>query len=566
MTTIEIDRRCRIAQGKGHGLTGASMDFANEFADRLAKSIGQSRFDLWFSDDVVFEFESNVELNAQNASTQDARAIRILVKTEDSFTLTRIQNQFGKTIHSVARSFHPIPEISYVVDAAAFDEPVLTQASSTVGDFNKNVAANGSGGRNFQADLDTDPVNAECQTGLTIANSPVLTIENQSPVATRIPGKLSSENTASGNLESAKQFSSSSQQPVSGRSRTKPRETQSIDFVFCENNHLARTICNEMLSKPGKISPVVFYGPTGSGKTILADMVKRRYRVQLNCRRMVMMSAEQFTSNYLGALNGQGLPMFRRHYRDLELLVIDDIQFFQGKKATTNEFQHTIDSLLNSGRQIILTSDRPPAELDFLSLELVTRLSGGLVCPVEYADEESRRIILKKFCQQRRYEFSDEVLEIIAAQMPHDMRRLSGAVNRLHMATVGRKRESISPEEVERILGDLFQVNSQNWSLRQIEKVVCGVAGVSPDEIRSSSRTQKVCTARMLAMWLSRKHSRAALSEIGDHYGGRSHSTVIAATKKMDTVESENASLRIEGGQYKFKDLVDRVRRQLKSG
>jgi chromosomal replication initiator protein len=339
------------------------------------------------------------------------------------------------------------------------------------------------------------------------------------------------------------------------------RSKKAYPFQFCENNKLAATTVGEILRHPGQLSPVVFHGPAGCGKSTILSTVKSQFH---KCR-MVMMSAEQFTTSYLGALNGGGLPMFRRKYRDLDLLIVDDIQFFQGKRATTVEFQHTIDSLM-ADRQIVLSSDRPPNELDFLSTELATRLSAGLVCPLNFPGQETRKKILKDFCEQRGYDFETEVLQIIAEKMPYDVRRMSGALNRLRMATFGQHKKSITAERAAVILKDLFEVEHQYWSLKQIETAVCEAAGITKQEIRSASRSKRVCAPRMLAMWLSRQYTRAALSEIGDHFGGRSHSTVIAATKKMDSVIDADDVIQFANRPCRAKEILAQVRRDIQCG
>ncbi len=350
---------------------------------------------------------------------------------------------------------------------------------------------------------------------------------------------------------------------VSKKTKQVENKYQPYEFVFCEQNQLVRSTVEEICRSPGQISPVLFYGPTGCGKTVLTDSLRRRCRKSGIAKRTVWMSAEQFTSAYLGALNGQGLPMFRRHYRDLELLIIDDIQFFRGKKATTAEFQHTVDSLLAAGQQIVLTADRPPMEMEFLSNELVTRLSAGLVCPVRYADERARQMIAQQFCRRRGYEFSESVIEVIADSFPQDARQMSGALNRLQMAVSSEEQAELQPGDALELIADLRQTRTLHWSMKQIENVVCDIAGVTKNEIRSTSRAKRICTARMLAMWLSRQYTRSALSEIGGHFGGRSHSTVIAATKKVDQLIENNEKIEVNRSQLRIRDLVERVNRDI---
>ena len=348
-----------------------------------------------------------------------------------------------------------------------------------------------------------------------------------------------------------------------GQRKSKGRRG-AMDFHFCDQNQLAQVAVKSIAAGPCDISPLVFHGPTGSGKSTLLKMIQRLAR-RRQAQRSVLMTAEQFTASFLGALNGRGLTMFRRNFRDLDLLIVEDIQFFDGKKATTSEFHHTVDHLVAHGKQIVLSCDRKPIEMDFLNPELVARLQAGMLCPLRYASLDARVQILRNMCRIRDYSFPDSVLALIADRIPHDGRQLSGAINRLQMASAGRKTKW-TPQQAESILADLIDGNEFRVSLKQIEKTVCELSDVSVSDIRSAKRSRKIVAARMLAMWLGRKFTRAALSEIGDHFGGRSHSTVIAATRKMDQLQAENGKLTIDGGQYQFNDLVDEVHRQLKAG
>ena len=347
------------------------------------------------------------------------------------------------------------------------------------------------------------------------------------------------------------------------RTVTVDQQQQVQQFVFCDNNRLANSSVEEIINFPGQISPVLFYGPTGCGKTELLQTVRHRFRQTWSRKRIAMMSSEEFTSAYVGALNGKGLPMFRRLYRDLDLLLIDDITFFRGKRATTSEFQHTIDGLLAANKQIVLTSDRPPSEMDFLSHELVARLTGGLVCPVRYANEDARKTVAHSICQRHGFDLNRDVIGMIANRFSGDMRRISGAINRLRMTNVDLDATKLLPEQAENQIRDLTGSAQTNWSINEIEKVVCRIAGVTQSEIRSNSRQKKICTARMLAMWLSRQHTRSALSEIGSHFGGRSHSTVIAATRKVDKLIQQGDLIQVANANCPVQEIVARVGRDI---
>lgn len=336
-------------------------------------------------------------------------------------------------------------------------------------------------------------------------------------------------------------------------------------FCFGETNRLADTATQQTLRQPGQFSPLLFYGPTGSGKTLLMECLVTEFRRRLNSGRCVMITAEQFTSNFVHSLRGAGLPMFRRKYRDLDLLAIDDIHFLTGKHATMVEMQYTIDHLIRAGKQVVISSDRPPMELSQLGSELSARLIGGLICPIQYPCEESRFEILRRMCRERMFKIPDSVLRFIASRVSRDVRRLSGAINRIHADSLGTGRK-ITVEYATEILTDLISVTATAASMAQIEQAVCDFCGVTSGELRSESRAKRVSAARMLAMWLSREYTSNAYSEIGQFFGGRTHSTVIAAGKRVAGWIGKNQRIDLPNAQYSTRDAIERIESKLRIG
>lgn len=353
---------------------------------------------------------------------------------------------------------------------------------------------------------------------------------------------------------------------VQPQPRGSRRKFASLDaFVVGDSNRVAFTALLSIVDRPGVMTPIVVHGPTGCGKSHLLEGVWSASRKNAPRRRIVMLSAEQFTSYFLEALQGSGLPSFRRKYRDVELLIIDDVQFFVGKRATLIELQHTLDSLLREGRQIVLSCDRPPAELTGLGPELVARMSGGLVCGVQHADEGTRRIILRQFAEARQLKIPQSVLDLIAAELPGDARQLSGALNRLHASSLAHG-QPISMAMAVSALTDLFQNARRTIHMPDIEKAVCDIFGLESKALRSNKKTNAVSHPRMLAMWLARRYTRAAYSEIGHYFGDRSHSTVISAQKKVKTWVDDGTQIRLAGGDCKVEDAIKRVELRLRTG
>ena len=354
----------------------------------------------------------------------------------------------------------------------------------------------------------------------------------------------------------------------SGADRSIKRTMPTLEeFSFAPDAKLLRAGVAQLFESPGQFSPLFIHGPTGCGKTHLLEAIVHGFRRKLRLKRCVYVSAEQFTTQFVGSLRqGTGLPMFRRKFRGLDLLAIDDIQFLAGKKATLAEFQQTLDNLVRLGKQVVLSADRSTLELDDLGHDICARISAGLTCSVSYPDLEGRMKIAAKICADRNFELPTAVLSLICEQVPRDVRRLSGAINRLHAyaMTFG---DSVNVEFAKEVLSDLFAMNGPTCtSMAAIEKAICDFCRVDAAELKSSSRQKRISAARMLAMYLAREYTGSAFSEIGDYFGGRSHSTVIAARRKVEKWLSEDQGIVLPHAKYSAKEAVRRLESNLRIG
>ena len=344
------------------------------------------------------------------------------------------------------------------------------------------------------------------------------------------------------------------------------RRFQSLKtLVTGETNRLAVTSAHMACAQPGKLSPLFIHGPTGVGKTHLLEGVwseLRRSRLQMRC---VFLTAEQFTSYFLAALRGGGLPSFRRKYRGVELLVIDDLQFFAGKRATLVELLYTINTLLEEGRQLVLSADRPLGELHALGPELIARLQSGMACRMDPPDFEVRLGILRRLAKLSGEAFTDEVLRFVASRLTTHAWELSGAIHRL-AATRQAINRSISLAMAEEALHDIIQQQQRVVRLADVEKAVCDVLGLEASTLQSRQKARHASYPRMLAMWLARKHTRAALTEIGQYFGRRSHATVIAAQKKVTRWIDGREALRLADRDWNVEDAIRRVEEHLRTG
>lgn len=315
--------------------------------------------------------------------------------------------------------------------------------------------------------------------------------------------------------------------------RPAKRKYHSFDeFVVGPANRVAYTAAAEILTSR-HLSLLVVHGATGSGKTHLLEAIWSQAKQTPGLKRMVYLSAEQFLNQFIEALQGSGLPNFRRKYRDLELFLLDDVHFLADKRNTVVELQHTIDSLLNAGHRVILSSDRPPREIAGLGDDLIGRLSAGVVLGVERPDPETRFGILQRLCVKQQLSLPEAMLRELANLLPADARMLAGAVNRLHAATSAFGHVPTMSQARE-LLSDLVFSSTKVVKLEEIATVICEEFGLAVEDLQSNSRAKGVSHPRMLAMFLARRHTRIPLGEIGRYFGKRSHTTVLSASQTVE--------------------------------
>lgn len=342
-------------------------------------------------------------------------------------------------------------------------------------------------------------------------------------------------------------------QLTAGRAPLSPRYTFD-HFVIGKSNELAAAAAHAVAQAPGKVyNPLFIYGDTGLGKTHLMQAIAHDVLSRNSDIRITFVGTEQFTNELIGSIQNHTTSAFRRQFRETDLLLVDDIHFLKGKEATQQEFFHTFNALYEAGRQIVLTSDRPPSEIAGLEARLVSRFQWGMVADIELPDFEHRVAILRQKAQLDHLEHSipEDVIRFIAENVKSSVRELEGSIIKL-LAFASLKHRNISIELAEEALRDKLKLNKNGTygqsdtalTISTIQEAVAHEWGVTPEGLRSRTRTKLLTTPRQIAMFLTRDLLGTQLIQIGNAFGGRDHSTVIHSIEKTTTAISSDTILK----------------------
>ncbi|MBQ2683694.1 MAG: hypothetical protein IJG02_07455 [Thermoguttaceae bacterium] len=332
-------------------------------------------------------------------------------------------------------------------------------------------------------------------------------------------------------------------------------------FVVGLSNRIARSMIDIVINAPGeRFNPLYISGPTSVGKTHLLEGVYTSFRAQNSRRTPLFMRSDQFTAIFTQSVRpGGDRRSFLDRFKNISLFVLDDIHFLEGKLKTQYELITLMDQLRHRGVQMIFGADRPISELTGLQSNLVSRLQEGVTCAIQPAEREILLEIFKRACARIHLPVSDEVARVVVSRYATHARQLFGIANQL-CARYLTDGQPITVDTVEEILGP-FGVKRRIVRLEDIEKAVAEMFEVKPSSLRGKSRARDCCYPRMLAMWLARKHTRSALSEIGRYFGNRSHSTVLSAQKRVDQWLSQVES-RAAGADQTQYQTVENLRRR----
>ena len=335
------------------------------------------------------------------------------------------------------------------------------------------------------------------------------------------------------------------------------------NFVVGPCNEMAVVAAKRVCQQPGKaFNPLVLYGPLGSGKTHLLRAIEHQTRRRRPANRAIYLTSEAFTNRFLDAMQSKKLTAFRKDMRNPRYLLLDDIQFIARTNATQRELLHTIDELVSNNQQVVVTCDQHPSYLSALSEPLRERLVTGFTCELSLPDRETRWRILETKAEDAGLELSDAVKQFVVEHLGGSVRELEGAVNRL-LAAASLRQRKLTVDTARQALADLLRRRVKRISLREIERSVCQFFALDTKSIRSRSRASRVAYPRMIAMYLARKHTGASYETIGRHFGGRLHTTVMAAERRVRQWLEQRACLQIGDTRWPVDDALMAIERSL---
>ncbi len=316
-------------------------------------------------------------------------------------------------------------------------------------------------------------------------------------------------------------------------------------FIEGDNNQFAKTAAEAVAENPGKQSfnPLIIYGGTGLGKTHLLHAIGNRVLETTTDKRIVIATSEKFTLDFVNGLRKNRTVEFAKQYRNADLLLIDDIQFFKGKEQTQEQFFHTFNELYQSGKQIVLTADRYPGEMQGLQDRLLSRFQSGLSVDIQPPDFEVRVAILMDKAERNGVDLPYDVIEFIATHMRTNIRDLEGTIIRL-LARSSLMNQDIDQSLVKDVVKERVgtQVN-RDLSMEDVVRKVVDITGVSENNIVGKSRKKEFVEARQTAMYLCRNLLDASLSSVGMYFGGRDHTTVMHAIKAVEHKKTEKTKI-----------------------
>ncbi|OAN55182.1 chromosomal replication initiation protein DnaA [Paramagnetospirillum marisnigri] len=326
------------------------------------------------------------------------------------------------------------------------------------------------------------------------------------------------------------------------------------NFVVGKPNEFAYAAANRVAdAEVVSFNPLFLYGGVGLGKTHLMHAIAHQIRERSPGRTVLYLSAEKFMYRFIRALRHQDTMSFKEQFRSVDVLMIDDVQFIAGKDATQEEFFHTFNALVDQGRQIVISADKSPSDLEGIEERLRSRMACGLVADIHATTYELRLGILQSKAEQMGVIIPQKVMEFLAHKITSNVRELEGALNRVvaHSQLVGR---AITLESTQEVLQDLLRASDRRITIEEIQKKVAEHFTIKLSEMSSARRSRQVARPRQIAMYLAKQLTSRSLPEIGRKFGGRDHTTVMHAVKKVEELKETD---------HNFAEDVELLRRML---
>ena len=542
---------CAISMSTEHGFREErDVNVVQSFRDALKQRVGDDAFQAWFSQGVTFAIDADGEpavhddvdpLADEQAVPADREPVarsagehgtKLVVRVRGQFALDRVRNKYMQEIRAAAyQACRCHVGVRVALDAAA---PVQTDLPLEV---SPSDAEDSKAGHKAPANQPTPRASSAGKRSRKSGPSPL-----QPP----LPHLESS-------VHEAEPSSSANAEPATAAAMT------AANFIAGACNKVAYTAMEMAFQSPAKASPLFVFGPTGSGKSHLLAAMARQFRSRHRMRRVVMLTAEQFTNDFINSVANSGITSFRRRYREVDALLIDDVQFLAAKRATLREMLYTMETLCSEQRSLVFTANQSPTEIPGLTRELSGRMASGLVCPLQPLDAVTRETLLRREIEQRcPLPVPESLVTELNGLVTGDGRVLQGVANLMNL--LQRMYDRVpSLAELRRHGSELFRAARPHASLTSIEQAVCEAFGLPQDSLRASSQSRLVSEPRMLAMYLSRELTPAAYAEIGDHFGGRSHSTAIAANKNVQAWLKAGKSIGRGAATMSAQEAIERV-------
>jgi chromosomal replication initiator protein len=569
-----------------------TQEAIERFAEALHQRIGADRYRLWFTHGVGFDLEVG-------ESPDDGKpTVVVVIRTSGPFAAQRMGNSFATELRAAAmiacgeraryridveEAAQPAPKKRTRAAKVAAEKKATaksggrrstTRASGGRAASGRSSSGRASGGRRGSANSLASLLAQSTATGDDSSGASRGgrgrsrgRVEHDPIAASELPeedefddDELDEEDVA----ESKPRSSKSKLPPLPESQPTGGRTLES--FITGPCNEFAFSAAMMAVATPSVATPLFLHGPTGTGKSHLLAALANEFRTRRRMRRVVLLTAEQFTNDFVVSVGSTGLPAFRRRYRDVDALLIDDVHFLAAKTATLREALYTVETLASAGKPLVFSANLPPSDIRGLTGEVAGRMASGLVCPLAALDQQTRFQLLQRMVATRCVLGCDNaLLEEVSELIGGDARAAGGIANLIGMLQRMFRREP-TIDEIRRYGGDLLRSTRGAPTLRSIEKAVCETFGLEGDGLRSKAQTRRVSEPRTLAMYLARQHTGSAFTEIAKHFGRRSHSNAISAISKVENWLSSGKPIGAGDGAMSAQDAIARVESRLRVG